>query len=100
MAAFSWTSFSNSKSLLGIFDASLRELGLDVVQKFSSQKQVYAETSPSRDLSKPLVKVIISLLSSSKSQLQVEVRSSESILLRSTRCEEIAISLKKIVPPN
>tara|TARA_Y100001968_G_C18922294_1_gene510323 strand:- start:188 stop:502 length:315 start_codon:yes stop_codon:yes gene_type:complete len=100
MAVYSWLSIESSDSLISFCEARFAQIGLDIVYDFSTPKQVYAISAPSKDRKSPLVKVILSRICKDKSKLHIEVRSSESMLKSFTKCEKFAKLLEEFVPPS
>ena len=99
MALYTWLSTTSEDCLRSLFEPAFRELGLEIMKEASGEHQIYAEDSyvigfphSSR------VNVLVTWTSAEKSQFQIEVRSSEAMLKRGTRCEEVAVALKDFAP--
>jgi hypothetical protein len=78
----------------------MSELDLVISKEISNGYQLYASDRLGAEL-KPesQVKVLVSWASRNPQELQVEVRSHEPLLRSGTRCEHIAIALKRLLPP-
>ena len=101
MAFYTWLSLSRGDSLNELFSASLFELGLEISLEASNEQQIYAvEKYKKGVIQSTRVNVIIGWVCSTKSSYQIEVRSSEPMFKRNTRCEQFANLLKKISPPS
>tara|TARA_B100000700_G_C14253805_1_gene493839 strand:+ start:133 stop:396 length:264 start_codon:yes stop_codon:yes gene_type:complete len=82
------------------FSSTLEELGLTILKEVSTSAEIYASELPPRDkFRSSLVNVTISWASPERKMCQVQVRSSEPMLKRNTRCEQFSIALKKYLPP-
>ena len=100
MAFHTWISAPQGDSLIDIFSNRLRELGLEICQEASGEKQIYAVESSNIGVVKySKVNVLVSWVCSSKSKCQIEVRSSEPMLKKETRCSILANALKEFSPP-
>ena len=100
MALFQWvTRFADERGL-DTLASTLQPLGLDVDLDFSSHVQIVLRDrrGAARSLDSR-VTVLASRLNQSNRDVQLEVRSSEPMLSRGTRCESVAISLKQLFPP-
>jgi len=86
----------NSDALAGV----LQPLGLDVDPDFTSQAQVVLRDrhGEPRTLDSR-VTVMASIVNRARQEIQLEVRSSEPMLSRGTRCERVAASIKLLFPP-
>ncbi len=99
MALYTWLSTTPRTPLLSTFSAVFDELGLVVLQDASGEQQLYAEESLGRGLPhSSKVNVLVSWTSASRSECQIEVRSSEPMLKKGTRCEQIANALRDVAP--
>jgi len=99
VALFQWIAASECQDLLRDFIGAVEQLGLEVDPEFSSSISIYArEQEGARTPTNARVTVIISATNGSKDEFQIEVRSSEPMLKRETRCEQIATELKAIIP--
>ncbi len=100
MALYTWISQAPKGSLIDTFASLFRELGLEVSKEASSDQQIYAiEALGQSTYQAARVNVIVSWVCSSKSQYQVEVRSSEPMFKKDTRCETFAKALRSASPP-
>ncbi|MCP9882977.1 hypothetical protein KBY65_10895 [Cyanobium sp. Alchichica 3B3-8F6] len=98
MALFQWIAVSKHQDLLRNFVGAVEQLGLEIDPEFSSSVSIYArEQASTRTPANARVTVIISATNGSKDEFQIEVRSSEPMLKRGTRCEQIATDLKAIL---
>ena len=101
MALYTWLCSSSGDSLEDIFSKSLSELGLEISLEVSNEQQIYAvEEYKKGVLQSTRVNVIIVWVCSARSSCQIEVRSSEPMFKKDTRCEEFANLIKKIAPPS
>jgi hypothetical protein len=99
VALFQWIAASKRQDLLRDFVGDVEQLGLEIDPEFSSSVSIYArEQAGARTPANARVTVIISATNGSKDEFQIEVRSSEPMLKRGTRCEQIATELKAILP--
>lgn len=79
----------------------LQENSLELDPEFSKGKTIYARHgNKSKCAWNARVDIIISPSNSTRNEYIVEIRSSEPMLKKGTRCEEIATKLKNIIPPN
>lgn len=100
MALYTWLSSPPGECLFDHFGQVLDDLGLQICQEASSEQQIFAtEVATAGMLQSNKVNVTVSWASSSKRTCQVEVRSSEPMFKRDTRCEKLAEALRSHAPP-
>ena len=100
MALFQWIATKQSGQELGSLQHSLENLGLIVDQEFCNQSRIDArENDAACSCMNSRVTVMIFANRGTGQGYQVEVRSSEPMLKRGTRCESIAKELMTIIPP-
>ena len=101
MAFYTWTSSLSGESLINLFSSILISLGFEVCEEASGDRQLYAVEVSNVGVAKySKVSVLISWVGSSKSKCQIEVRSAEPMLMKDTKCENIAKALKEFSPPS
>ncbi len=101
MALYTWLSSTSGDCLRSLFEPAFRELGLKILQEASGDHQIYAEDSFVQGVPhSSRVNVLVSWTSAEKCQFQIEVRSSEAMLKRGTRCEIVAAALRNFVAAN
>ncbi len=99
MALYTWLSSTSGDCLESLFEPVFRELGLEIMREASGDNQIYAEDSYVKGMPhSSRVNVLVSWTSAEKSQFQIEVRSSEAMLKRGTRCEQVAVALRDFAP--
>ena len=99
MALFQWITAEERSSLLTRLQQAVEQLGLTVDQEFSTSSTIYArDQEGARTPLSARVAVIISPNNGASNEFQVEVRSSEPMLKRGTRCEQIATELRGVIP--
>ena len=100
MALYRWISQGPDRERLqGSVVEQLTRLGLRVQPALSTESQLVAKDPD--DGSQPImarVTVLLSRLSRGGHEWQVEVRSSESMARRATRCALVADSLQRVLP--
>lgn len=100
MALFQWITTGDRLSLLTKMQATAAELGMEVDLQVSTSANIYARDTDNSDIYfSSRVTVIATPVNGSSTEYFIEVRSSEPMLKRGTRCESIAKYLKKAVPP-
>ena len=101
MALYSWLTLPAGESLLDTLPEMLGNLGFEVCQEASTDQQIYAiEPAEKGTLQSSRVNVTVSWACSSKTKYQIEVRSSEPMFKRNTRCEKLATALRDCLPPS
>lgn len=99
LALFQWITGSGRQELLDRLTSAARRLNLEIDQEYSNNLTIYArDKDGARTPIKARVTVIISPTNGSRDEFHVEVRSSEPMLKRGTRCEQIATDLKAVMP--
>jgi len=99
VARFQWIAASKRQDPLRDFDGAIEQLGLVIDPELSSSVSIYArEQVGAKTLANARVTVIISTTTGPKDEFPIEVRSSEPMLKRGTRCEQIATELQAIFP--
>ncbi len=99
MALFQWITTAERPRLLGRLEHAVTQLGLTINQEFSTTSTIYArDPDGARTALDARVTVIISPNNGANDEFQVEVRSSEPMLKRGTRCEQIATELRAVIP--
>jgi hypothetical protein len=99
LALFQWIAVSERQDLLDRLTSAAIRLNLEIDQEFSNSVTIYARDKTG--VSTPAnarVTVIISPNNGTRDEFQVEVRSSELMLKRGTRCEQIATDLMAVIP--
>ena len=100
MATYQWISSNDGQQCRDEIQSSLKELGLEVDSTISQGATIYTCDAVGSNVPPySRVVVIISTTNRSKNELQVEVRSSEPMIKKSTRCQTIAQALKAMIPP-
>jgi hypothetical protein len=100
MALFKWLAETEESCLLALLRDRVVDLGVAVDGSVSNSLQVYAVDSQSGVTSHhERVKLIASWTDRSAGELQIEVMSDEPLLLRGTRCEQMATALQGVFPP-
>ena len=99
MALYTWLSSIPKPPLAESFAGAFEELGFKILEEASGEHQIYAEEiAISSHPHTSRVNVLVCWTCASKIQCQIEVRSSEAMLKRGTRCEEVATALKTFAP--
>ena len=99
MALFQWIAAAERQELQDRLASAVGRLNLEIDQEFSNNVTIYARDKDG--LKTPVnarVTVMISPNNGTRDEFQVEVRSSEPMLKRGTRCEQIATDLKAVIP--
>lgn len=99
MALFQWSSTTELCELQRCLQDASESLGLEVDQELSQNASIYVREKGGSAI--PLnsrVTVLISPRNGARTEFLVEVRSSEPMLRRGTRCEDIASKLKALIP--
>ena len=96
MALFRWKRRIPTGKSLDYFLPLVGKLGLEVEHSISTQFQLYASDSPTAAVEQASrVSVLIIRCSRDSSDVTIEVRSSEPMLRKNTRCESKAKALQK-----
>ncbi len=100
MALYQWiTSIEHDEVNRQLLEC-LQENNLELDLEFSNGKTIYArDGNKSKCAWNTRVDIIISTNNSTRNEYLVEVRSSEAMLKKGTRCQEIATKLKVVIPP-
>lgn len=100
MALFQWVTRLADDAPISDLAASVESLGLAVDPECSNHLQLYLRDSsgPARRIDSR-VTVLVSLVDRRSHEVQMEVRSSEPMLTRGTRCEVVATAIKQLFPP-
>ena len=99
MALFRWIAEGEHNALEERLSSSINALGLEIDQELSNNTGIYAKDSKeSRYSAKSRITVAIYPINSSRTEHQIEIRSSELMLSRDTRCEKVALALKSVIP--
>jgi len=99
LALFQWIAAAEQGELQDRLASAVGRLNLEIDQEFSNSVTIYARDKDG--LKTPInarVTVMISPNNGTRDEFQVEVRSSEPMLKRGTRCEQIANDLKAVIP--
>ena len=100
MALFQWITTGERAALEANLADSFDEVGLEVDKEVSGVGGIYASEKGGPSFGgKAKVTVIFSPTNVTKDEFLIEVRSSEPMLKRGTRCEQIANTLKSILVP-
>ena len=101
MALFKWLSTIAPNSNLNAFHPVIEALGFEVEQSISSQYQLYASDPPRATVEQSSrVSVLISRCNKDTFDVTIEVRSSEPMLRKGTRCELKAKALQAALEQN
>jgi hypothetical protein len=87
-------------SLLRLLEETLDGFGIEIVEEFSGGSSIYATDKSVANAAITVnsrVTVIVTPDNALKKEFLIEVRSSEPMLKRGTRCEQIASALKASV---
>jgi len=99
MALFQWVICGNTNDLLSRISAAVNRAGLEIDEEISDAATIYAKDKGGMGIGiKSFTSVLVSPNNASRDEFQVEVRSGEPMLMRHTRCEEVASILKKHIP--
>lgn len=102
MALYRWISTKvSSWELESSLETVLKNTGLAVDSEISNEYQLLAKDA--EDSSIPYsqrVNVIVSWNDRLRGEIQIEVRSSEPLLRKGTRCELIANTIREAMPPS
>lgn len=99
MALFQWIAEGEREALEERLQHSIGQVGLEIDPEFSSHAGIYARDRDGlRCAPNARVTIIISPTNGMGNEFQVEVRSSEPMLMRGTRCEEVANIVKTAIP--
>ena len=99
MALFQWITADTRTALLARIEAILDRLGLEIDREFSSNSNIYARDKDGAKIAaRARVAVIVTPSTMHQDEFLIEVRSSEPMLKRGTRCEEIASALQASIP--
>jgi hypothetical protein len=99
VALFQWIAAAERQELLDRLDSAVTRLNLEIDRKFSNSVTIFARDKDGlRTPVNARVTVMISPNNGTRDEFQVEVRSSEPMLKRGTRCEQIATDLKAVIP--
>lgn len=100
MAVFQWIARVEREGLEERLLGSIAGMGLELDLEISNDKIIYAR-DPDRlkcGISER-VNIVITLNNSTQGEYLVEVRSSEPMLMKDTRCERVAQKVKQVIPP-
>ena len=99
MALFQWIAEGERDALEERLRLSITKLGLEIDQELSKNTGIYARDSKeSRYSAKSRITVAIYPSNSTRTEHQIEIRSSEAMLSRGTRCEKVAFAVKSVIP--
>ncbi|WP_094561782.1 hypothetical protein [Synechococcus sp. 8F6] len=99
MALFQWIAAAEQGEFQDRLASAVGRLNLEIDQEFSNSGTIYARDKDGLKTSiNARGTVMISPNNETRDELQVEVRSSEPMLKRGTRCEQIANDLKAVIP--
>ncbi len=100
MALYQWISSVKWDGLEQRLLECLQETGLEIDPEFSKGKIIYASDGDGCKCAwNARVNLIISPNNTTTNEYVVEVRSSEPMLKKGTRCEQIASKVKTAIPP-
>ncbi len=100
MAIYSWRTSIDKGTLHEAFSSALQTVGLEVCDTALGDKQLFAiENSKHWHGRTSNVNVLVFRINNQSTHCEIEVRSSEPMLKRNTRCEELAQKLKLLSPP-
>ena len=100
MALFQWITKCPDDLRADSLALALQPLGLDVDPDFTSHAQIVLRDRQAEPLAlDSRVTVMASIVNRTRQEVQLEVRSSEPMLSRGTRCERVAASMKQLFPP-
>ena len=100
MALIRWIASVEKNDLEQRLLNSIEGMGLEIDHEFSSSRMLYARDKDGLKCSfKARVKIFVSSTNEIESEYQFEVRSSEPMLRRGTRCEQVANEIKSAIPP-
>jgi hypothetical protein len=100
MALFSWLTETQESCLLSYLQDAITGVGMIVDASVSNSNQVYAVDEITKGIAHcSRVRLIASWTDRSTGELKIELMSSESQLLKGTRCESMMTALQQAFPP-
>lgn len=95
MALFQWIVSIDHKDLLKRIESAIEQMGMEVDREFSKNGSIYArDRDGAKTAASSRVTVIATPNNGSKNEYLLEVRSSEPMLKRGTRCEQVASAIQ------
>ena len=100
MALYQWISCLEHEKLVPRLFESIQETGLEIDPEYSSEHFIYARERDGHHCAwTSRVNILVSQTTGDQDEYLIEVRSSEPMLKKATRCEQVATKVKTLIPP-